>query len=92
MNPEGDDQKADRRPRRQVIDYEWSPDSKWLVLRPDGWLVRQRAVHRPATGDGGEPARNVTRYATDNVGVTWSQDGKKLAFLGERRGSTSGCT
>src|SRR5262249_33167828 len=31
------------------------------------------------------PARNVTRFATYNAGVTWSGDGKKLCFLSQRR-------
>src|SRR5205823_615575 len=36
---------------------------------------------------GGE-AKNVTRFATFNAGVTWSDDGKKLCFLSNRKGST----
>jgi tricorn protease len=36
----------------------------------------------PSTG--GE-AKNVTHYATSNAGITWSFNGKKLAFIGERR-------
>src|SRR5207247_768708 len=36
---------------------------------------------------GGE-AKNVTRFATFNTGVTWSADGKKLCFLSNRKGST----
>ena len=33
-----------------------------------------------------DPARNITRYATYNAGVTWSRSGGKLAFISERRG------
>src|SRR5262249_3506873 len=42
----------------------------------------------PSTGPTAEnPSRNITRHATYNAGVTWSADGKKLAFLSDRRGS-----
>ena len=72
----------------QVFDYDWSPDSQMVRLRPPRRLLRQRAVHRPGDGPTAEnPARNVTRYATYNGDVTWSLDGKKLAFLSERRGN-----
>src|SRR5262249_14575900 len=30
-------------------------------------------------------AKNITRYATHNTGITWSNNGKKIAFLSERR-------
>ncbi len=57
-------------------------------LCPPRRLVRQRAVHRPGHGATADnPARNITRYATYNGDVTWSHDGKKLAFLSERRGA-----
>ena len=42
----------------------------------------------PATGPTADnPPRNITRYATYNGDVTWSADGKMIAFLSERRGS-----
>lgn len=70
----------------QVIDYEWSPDSKWIVYaRQDGSFASEMYII-PAEGATREnPARNITRYATYNAGVTWSLDGKKLAFLSNRR-------
>src|SRR5262249_28719686 len=44
----------------------------------------------PATGaSAADPVRNVTRYATYNAGITWSANGKKLAFLSERRNTGS---
>ncbi|MCI0463057.1 MAG: S41 family peptidase [Gemmataceae bacterium] len=73
-----------------VIDYEWSPDSKWIVYsRMDGsWASELYII--PSTGaTAADPARNVTRYATFNAGVTWSRSGNKLAFLSERRSNTS---
>jgi len=70
-----------------VIDYEWSPDSKWLCYaRMDGSFASELYII-PATGaTAADPARNITRYATYNAGVTWSQTGGKLAFISERKG------
>jgi tricorn protease len=74
----------------QVFDYEWSPDSQWIVYaRRDGSFASELYVV-PATGPTtSKPARNITRYATYNGDVTWSADGKKLAFRSERRGSAN---
>jgi tricorn protease len=87
MNPDGTDLKEVVKDV-QVIDYEWSPDSKWLCYaRMDGSFASELYII-PATGaTAADPARNVTRYATSNVGVTWSNNGKYLAFLSDRRRS-----
>jgi tricorn protease len=85
MNPDGTDAKAVVNDT-QVVDFEWSPDSKWLAYsRMDGSFASELYVV-PATGG---TARNVTRYATFNVGVTWSKDNHKLAFLSQRRNALS---
>jgi tricorn protease len=70
-----------------VFDYEWSPDGKWIAYaRRDGSFASELYIV-PSTGPTrASPARNVTRYATYNAGVTWSADGKKLCFLSDRRG------
>jgi tricorn protease len=88
MNPDGTDQKPIVNDV-QVIDYEWSPDSKWIVYaRMDGHFASELYII-PAAGPTKEnPARNITRYATFNAGVTWSKTGHKLAFLSERRRNT----
>ncbi len=89
MKPDGSDVRVVVN-ESTVIDYEWSPDSKWLAYaRMDGsWASELYIV--PATGaTAADPARNVTRYATYNAGVTWSRTGNKLAFLSERRGGSS---
>ncbi|MGE3807505.1 MAG: S41 family peptidase [Gemmataceae bacterium] len=89
MNPDGTDQKAIV-DETQVIDYDWSPDSKWLAYsRMDGSFASEMYVI-PSTGATKEnPARNVTRYATYNAGITWAGNGKKIAFLSDRKRETS---
>lgn len=86
MKPDGTDTKV-LVDAVDVFDYEWSPDSKWVVYaRRDGSFASELYVV-PATGATAEnPARNITRYATYNGDVTWSADGKLIAFLSERRG------
>ncbi len=86
MNPDGSDQKVIVSDVH-VFDYEWSPDSKWFVYaRRDGSFASELYIV-PSTGPTADnPARNVTRYATYNGDVTWSHDGKTIAFLSERRG------
>jgi tricorn protease len=70
----------------QVFDYEWSPDSRWLCYaRMDGSFASELYIV-PATGPTAlDPARNITRFATFNGGVTWSKTGYNLAFISERR-------
>lgn len=89
MNPDGSDQKAIVSDVH-VFDYDWSPDGRWLVYaRRDGSFASELYIV-PATGPTTDhPPRNITRYATYNGDVTWSQDGKKIAFLSERRGSAN---
>jgi tricorn protease len=86
MNPDGSDVKVVVA-EGTVIDYEWSPDSRWLVYtRMDGSFASELYII-PATGaTAANPARNITRYGTYNAGVTWSEKGGKLAFVSERRG------
>ncbi len=89
MKPDGSDQKAIV-PDVHVFDFEWSPDSRWFVYaRRDGSFASELYI-APSSGPTTEnPARNVTRYATYNGDVTWSNDGKKIAFLSERRGAAN---
>jgi tricorn protease len=89
MKPDGADQKV-LVDQAQVFDYDWAPDSKWVVYgRRDGSFASELYIV-PASGATAEnPARNVTRFATFNGGVSWSGDGKKLAFLSDRRGKNN---
>jgi tricorn protease len=86
MKPDGNDQKVVINDVH-VFDYEWSPDSKWLVYaRRDGSFASELYI-APSTGPTAmDPARNITRYATYNGDVTWSGDGKAICFLSERSG------
>lgn len=85
INPDGTDPKVVV-PHTQVIDYDWSPDAEWIAYaRMDGSFASEMYI-MPA--EGGE-AKNVTRYATFNAGITWSYEGKKIAFLSQRRSDTS---
>ena len=81
MNPDGTDSKPLVN-EVEVIDYEWSPDSKHIVFARENGYSSSDLFIIPAAG--GE-AKNVTRFATFNSGVTWSFKGKKLAFISERR-------
>jgi len=86
MKPDGSDPKAIVSDV-QVFDYEWSPDSKWIVYaRRDGSFASELFIVPSSGATADNPARNVTRYATYNGDVTWSHDGKKIAFLSARRG------
>lgn len=87
MNPDGKDAKQ-LTTDGQVFDYEWSPDSKWVVYaRRDAYFASELFIV-PSDGPTAEnPSRNVTGYATFNGGVTWSQSGTTLAFLSSRKGS-----
>jgi tricorn protease len=89
MNPDGSDPKAIVSDVH-VFDYEWSPDSKWFVYaRRDGSFASELFIV-PSTGATTDnPARNVTRYATYNGDVTWSHNGKHIAFLSDRRGAAN---
>jgi tricorn protease len=85
MKPDGSDQKTVV-DDVQVFDYDWSPDSKWIVYaRQDGSFASELYI-TPAEGlRPGVKPKNITRYATYNGGVSWSQNGSKLAFISQRR-------
>ncbi|MGL4554505.1 MAG: S41 family peptidase, partial [Gemmataceae bacterium] len=86
MNPDGKDLKEVVKDV-QVFDYEWSPDGRWFAYaRRDGSFASELYIVPAGGPTDKDPARNVTRHATFNAGVTWSQNGKRLAFVSERRG------
>jgi tricorn protease len=86
MKPDGTDLKA-LVEQTQVYDYDWSPDGKWIAYsRMDGSFASEVYI---TPLDGSQPPKNVSRYATTNYDVSWSTTGNKIAFLSQRRGSTS---
>jgi tricorn protease len=92
MNPDGSDLKTIVNDV-DVFDYDWSPDSKWLVYaRMDGSFASELYIIPAAGGE----AHNITHYATYNGGVTWSgrhgspissTNGNKIAFISQRHES-----
>lgn len=84
MKPDGTDQKV-LVAEKKVVDYEWSPDGKWVAFsRLDGSFASEVYV---VPSDGSAKPVNVSRYATYNGEITWGAG--KLAFISQRRGTFS---
>jgi tricorn protease len=84
MKPDGSAQKV-LVAAQKVLDYDWSPDGKYLAFcRMDGSFAAEAYV---AAADGGGPPVNISRHATWNSDITWSQTNGKIAFVGQRRGA-----
>src|SRR6266851_32827 len=96
MNPDGTDQKIVVNDV-EVIDYDWSPDSKWFVYaRQDGSFASELYIipsEPGASTTGSSQAHNITHYATYNGNVSWSgrrdrslsaTNGQKIAFVSQR--------
>lgn len=90
MNPDGTGEKIVLGDGH-VFDYEWSPDGQWFAVAKNDNSFASELYILPSTGPTAEnPARNVTRFANYNGGVTWSKTGHKLAFISRRRGDSQG--
>jgi tricorn protease len=81
MKPDGTDTKV-LVGQPQVVDYEWSPDGKWVAYAREDGAYASEMYLMPA--DGSKPPVNVTRYATTNTDISWA--GNKIAFRSQRRG------
>ncbi len=89
MNLDGTEQK-ELVSQTLISEYSWSPDGKWIVYsQRDGSFASELFII-PSSGPTKEnPPVNITRYATSNFSPSWSADGKRIAFISERRNSPS---
>ncbi|MFM8273079.1 MAG: S41 family peptidase [Gemmata sp.] len=84
MKPDGTGQKV-LVGAQKVLDYDWSPDGKHIAYcRMDGSFSAEIYI---AAADGTGAPVNVSRHATWNSDVSWSQTNGKIAFVGQRRGT-----
>jgi tricorn protease len=89
MKPDGTDEKVLANDG-QIFDYEWSPDGKWVCYARNDNSFASELFVMPSTGPTADnPARNITRFATYNGGITWSKTGNRIAFISRRRRDTS---
>ncbi len=84
MKPDGTDPRV-LVSQQKVLDYDWSPDGKYIVYcRMDGSFSAEAYI---VPTDASNPPVNISRHATWNSDVTWSAKNGKIAFVGQRRGS-----
>ena len=66
--------------------FEWSPDSKWLTYSLSNNDFNSDIYIAPI--DGSSKPLNVTRHPDNEYAPSFSPDGKKLAFIGKRDGTS----
>lgn len=65
-----------------AIEYDWSPDGKWLVYSAEDDDFNRDIWVKALDGD--KPAFNLSRTPFDDRLPTWSPDGKCIAWVGRR--------
>jgi tricorn protease len=66
------------------LEYDWSPDGKWLVYAQDDNDFNRDIWVLPL--DGSRKPYNVSRHPDNDHNPVWSPDGKVIAFTGRRNG------
>lgn len=65
--------------------FDWSPDSKWLAYTVMDNNFNSDVYLAPV--DGSEEPTNITKHPDNEFAPSFSPDGKKISFIGKRRGS-----
>jgi tricorn protease len=65
--------------------FDWSPDGAWITYSTPDVHYNSEIWIVPAAG--GEPY-NLSRHPDDDVGPSWSPDGKRLVWLTKRHADT----
>ena len=67
-----------------ISDYDWSPDSKWVVLAQYNDNFNSDIFLLPL--DGSKKPFNLSRHPDHDIEPVWQPDGKIIAFTGRRHG------
>jgi len=81
MTPEGKDAKRLLHSWNSP-QYDWSPDSKWIVYAIDDNNFNRDIWIIPV--DGSSSPINISRHPYDEYSPVWRPDGKVIAFTGQR--------
>jgi tricorn protease len=73
--------RVDRSPAREIVDYAWSPDSRWLVYaRAEENHYRALHLHDTRTGS----VTRLTEAANDDRSPCFDREGKYIYFISHR--------